>query len=180
MSEPYLGEIQAFAFPWANQGFNQTWAVCAGQTLAVSQYSALFALIGTTYGGNGTTTFNLPNLIGNIATSQGQGPGLTNRIIGEQLGWPNVTLTAQQIARHGHSLQVGIRSAPNAAPGPGTGGSTTAIDPDFNGFVASPVNTTLSPTAMAMTGGNGAHDNNQPTLAIVYCIALYGIYPNFG
>jgi len=179
MADPFIGEIQAFAFPWANQGFNQTWLVCAGQTLAISQYSALFSLIGTTYGGNGSTTFNLPNLIGNIAISQGQGPGLTNRIIGEALGWPNVTLTQQTIARHGHSLQLGVRAASGGNAGPGTGGATAAIDPDFNGFVASPVNTSLSQTAVAMTGGNGAHDNNQPTLAIVYCIAFTGIFPSF-
>jgi ribosomal protein S18 acetylase RimI-like enzyme len=108
MSDPFIGEIQAFAFPFAVGGFqNGQWAACLGQILPINSNTPLFSLIGTTYGGNGTTTFGLPNLNGHIVTSQGQGPGLSDRLLGETWGETQVTLMSQQMASHTHALQLG-------------------------------------------------------------------------
>jgi len=178
--DPFIGEIQAFAFPFASGGFqNGDWLPCSGQLLPIQQFSALYALIGTNFGGNGTTNFQLPNLNGTIAISQGQGPGLTPRVIGEKIGSPTVTLTQQQMAMHSHGLQLGSKTATGATAGPGTASNTVAIDPAFSGFVAPPGNTTLANIAMSRTGGGQPHDNTQPTMALVYCIAVVGVFPSF-
>ena len=179
MSTPFVGEIQAFPFPFAVQGFNQTWLPCAGQILSIQQFTPLFALIGTTYGGNGTTNFQLPNMVGTITNSQGDGPGLQPRVIGETLGSPTVALTTQEMASHVNSMQLGSNTAVGAAAGPGTASNMAAIDPSFNGFVAPPGNTTLAINAMSLTGLGQAHDNHQPTQAIVWCIAFAGQFPSF-
>ena len=101
MSEPFVGEIQIFGFNFPPRG----WAPCNGATLAIQQNTALFALLGTQYGGNGQTTFQLPNLMAQAACNQGQGPGLTPRDIGETFGSATVTLTSQQMPNHTHTLQ---------------------------------------------------------------------------
>ena len=179
MSDPYIGEIQAFPFTFAAQGFNQRWLPCFGQLLAIQQFTALFALIGTAFGGNGTTTFQLPNLAGFVTNGQGNGPGLQPRMIGESIGSATVGLTTGEMAMHTHGLQLGSKSAANAAPGPGTASNMAAIDPNFNGFVALPSTTNLAPNAMTLTGQGQPHDNTQPTQAIIWCIAFAGIYPSF-
>lgn len=179
MSDPYLGEIQAFPFPFALQGFNQAWLPCIGQTVSVQQYAALYSLIGTLYGGNGTTNFMLPNLNGAITNSQGNGPGLQPRVIGETMGSPTVSLSTSEMAIHTHGLQLGFATATGAAPGPGTASNMAALNPSFNGFVAPPSNVTLSLNAMTMTGTGQAHPNEQPTQALVWCIAVNGIFPSF-
>jgi microcystin-dependent protein len=179
MSDPYVGEIQAFPFPFAGGGFNQTWLPCLGQLLALQAFTPLYSLIGTYYGGNGTTNFALPNLNGSIAIGQGNGPGLTPRVIGETVGSPSVNLVSDQMARHTHTLQLGKTGAQNAVPGPGTASNMAAIDPGFNGFVAPPGNLTLSLNAVTMTGQGLPHDNTQPTQALVWCIAYAGIFPSF-
>jgi microcystin-dependent protein len=175
----YLGEIQAFAFPFATGGFNQSWLACAGQLLSIQQFAPLFSLIGTSYGGNGTTNFALPNLVGAVTNSQGTGPGLQPRIIGETLGSATVSLTTSTMASHTHGMQLGNATATGAAPGPGTASNMAAINPSNNGFVAPPSNTSFSQNAMSMTGSGQAHANNQPTQAIVWCIAVQGIFPSF-
>jgi microcystin-dependent protein len=180
VSDPYVGEIQAFPFPFATGGFNTAWLPCFGQLVAIQQFTALFSLIGTLYGGNGTTNFALPNLSGAITNSQGTGPGLQPREIGDMIGSAGVTLTTLEMPIHKHGFQMGSKLARDAAPGPGTTGSMAVIDPSFTGFVAPPSNTTLSPNAMALTGNSQAHPNSQPTQAIVWCIAYQGIYPSFG
>jgi microcystin-dependent protein len=175
----YLGEIQAFAFPFASGGFNQSWLPCAGQLLSIQQYPALFSLIGTSYGGNGTTNFQLPNMVGTISNSQGTGPGLEPRILGETLGAASVTLTTQTMAAHTHGLQLGNATAAGAAPGPGTASNMAAINPANNGFVPPPSSVTFSQNAMSMTGSGQGHPNIQPTQAIVWCIATQGNFPSF-
>jgi microcystin-dependent protein len=175
MSDPYLGEIQTFAFGFAPIN----WLPCDGRLVSIQQFAALFSLIGTNYGGNGTTNFALPNLVGSAAMSQGQGPGLSPRVIGEQVGSDTVTLTLQQIPAHKHGLQLGNRTATNGTPGP-TGSSNVAIDPTFLGFVAPPNTTTFAAPAMGLTGGSQPHPNDQPTLAMIYCICINGIFPTFG
>ena len=178
MSDPFIGEIQAFAFPFAVGGFqNGQWAACLGQLLSISSNPPLFSLIGTTYGGNGTTNFGLPNLNGHIVTSQGQGPGLTNRVLGETWGEPQVTLMSQQMASHSHALHLGTGAS--GAPSPTPSAGAVLLAPAFNGYVAPPSNTTFSTTAVGMTGGGQPHNNMQPTLVLVYCIALTGIFPSF-
>lgn len=180
MADPFVGEIQAFPFPWAIDGFNTTWLPCLGQLLPIQQYSPLFALIGISYGGNGTTNFALPNLNGAITVSQGQGPGLQNRILGKSIGAATVTLTSAQMASHTHAMQLGSKTAQGATAGPVAAGTTAAIDPSFNGFVAPPPNTTLAPNAITSTGQGLPHDNTQPTQALIWCIAYGGTFPVFG
>ena len=180
MSDQFVGEIQAFTFPFAVTGFNNAWLPCGGQLLSIQQYTALFALIGAYYGGNGTTNFALPNLNGSVAISQGQGPGLQTYVIGETVGSPTVTLIGDNMARHTHTLQLGDKTTQGGTAGPGTAGTTVAIDPKFNGFVAPPGNLTLVTNAVTLTGQNQPHDNMQPTQAIVWCIAFAGIFPTFG
>jgi microcystin-dependent protein len=180
MSDPYVGEIQAFPFPLATGGFNNAWLPCFGQLLAIQAYTPLFALIGTYYGGNGTSNFALPNLNGSVAISQGQGQGLQDRIVGEVVGTPTVTLFSNQMAQHTHTLQLGAKGAQGAAPGPGTASNMVAIDPNFNGFAPLPSTLTLAPNAVTLTGQSLPHDNTQPTQALIWCIAYAGIFPSFG
>jgi microcystin-dependent protein len=179
MSDPFIGEIQAFAFPFAAGGFqNGQWAPCMGQIVAIQSNTPLYSLIGTTYGGNGTTTFGLPNLNGHIVVSQGQGQGLTPRVLGEMFGETQVTLMSQQMAIHTHGLQLGSGTGGTPSPKPSPG--AVLLNPTFNGFVNPPSNTTFATTAVGLTGGGQAHDNMQPSLVLVYCIALFGLYPSFG
>jgi microcystin-dependent protein len=179
MSDPFIGEIQAFAFPFATGGFqNGQWAPCMGQILNITSNTPLFSLIGTTYGGNGSTTFGLPNLNGHIVVSQGQGLGLTPRVLGEMFGETQVTLNSQQMPSHIHGLQLGTGTGGTPTPTPSPG--AVLLNPVFNGFVNPPANTTFATPAVGMTGGSQPHANIQPTLVLVYCIALSGIYPSFG
>ncbi|MEW6644200.1 MAG: tail fiber protein [Pseudomonadota bacterium] len=173
MADPYLGEIQAFAFGF----YPNNWLPCDGRLLPLQQYAPLYSLIGTYYGGNGTTNFALPNLIGTVAMSQGQGPGLSNRMIGEQVGSNTENLTIPEMPMHTHGLQLGVATSEKTA-GP-TGTSNVAINPAFTGFVPPPSNTAFSPNAVTMSGGSQAHPNTQPTLAMIYCICTSGIYPTF-
>jgi microcystin-dependent protein len=180
VSDPYLGEIQAFPFSWApNNAFNGAWMPCLGQSLSVNQFAALYSLIGTLYGGNGTTNFNLPNLGGFVTNSQGNGPGLQPRVMGSTMGSGAVTLNLNQMAIHTHGLQIGSKSAANAAPGPGKASNMAMIDPIFTGFVVPPTTTTFATNGVSMTGQGLSHDNMQPTQAITWCICYNGIFPVF-
>ncbi len=182
MSYQFVGEIQAFPFPFALQGgFNNAWLPCLGQLLPIQAYTPLFALIGTYYGGNGTSNFALPNFSGSVAIGQGQGQGLSPRFIGETVGNPTETLMSAEMARHTHGLQLGSRSSASPQPGPGTASNLMAIDPGFNGYAAlSTNNTTLAPNAIATAGQGLSHDNMQPTQVLIWCIAYAGIFPSFG
>src|SRR5262245_2996958 len=137
MSQPYIGEIRMVGFNFAPLG----WALCNGQLLAISQNTALFSLLGTTYGGNGQTTFALPDLRGRIPIHQGQGPGLSNRVLGEVGGQESVALTSQQMPAHTHALL--------ASPSPGTTispvGSTWASSPSLAAYAdPAAINTAMS------------------------------------
>src|ERR1700676_4262613 len=134
MSSPFVAEIRPWALNFAPRG----WALAQGQILPISQYTRLFSLIGTYYGGNGTTNFQLPNMVGMVTNSQGTGPGLQPRDLGQSLGAATVNLTAPEMASHTHALQLGAAAAAGAAPGPGTASDMAAINPAFNGFVAPP------------------------------------------
>lgn len=170
MSEPFLAEIRVMPYNFAPTG----WASCDGQLIPISQNTALFSLIGTYYGGNGTSNFALPDLRGNLAMGQGQGPGLSGRVLGETVGTPSVTLLTQEMPSHSHGLMASITPAStspaNAAMSPtATGGG--------NVYRASGAAAPMAATAIGLSGGTQPHENRQPYLALTFCIALQGIFP---
>ena len=169
MSEPFVGEIRMFAGNFAPRG----WAFCDGQLLAVSQNDALFSLFGTIYGGDGRTTFGLPDLRGRIPLHQGQGPGLSERRLGSKGGAENVTLTTNQPASHTHDWNANTAAATDAAP---QGKVLAAGTPRL--FNPVDQNTDLASTTIASTGGSRSHTNLMPTLCVHFIIALVGIYPS--
>jgi microcystin-dependent protein len=180
MTSPFLGEIRPFAFNFAPQG----WALCAGQIISLSSNTALFSILGTTYGGNGQTTFALPDLRGRIAVGQGQGNGLQDWVLGEEIGEESVTLLNTEMASHTHTpdtrIQAGTTSMHNV---PQAGDylsrfntSTTAIGYTWNNPPLENA-TTLHPTFIGFTGGSQPHNNIQPVLTINYCICTSGVFP---
>lgn len=171
--DPYLGEIQVFAFGFAPRD----WLPCDGRVLPLQSNAPLFSLIGANYGGNGTTNFALPNLIGNLSMSQGQGPGLPDYVIGEPVGTAAVSLSVDEMPAHVHALQLLNRTSTGGKNQPAAG--TAVMDPSFNGFVDPPPLTTLAPVSVAPVGKSLPHANGQPTLAMMYCICVSGIFPQF-
>lgn len=178
--DPILCTVMPFPYNFIPKG----WMPCDGQVLPMSQYSAVYSLIGTTYGGDGRTTFGLPNLNGgsgsplSVVAGQGAGPGLTPRALGQHFGSDTVTLTEADLPPHSHSLSVFPEGADaSAAP---TAGDTW-ISTGANGYTGTPIQdaTSFAPGAIAPTGGSQPHENDQPTLGLVYCIAMQGIYPSF-
>ncbi len=177
MSTPFLGEIKIFSFDWAPKG----WALCNGQILSIQQNQALFALLGTNYGGNGVSTFALPNLLGRWVFGFGQGPGLSNYVQGEAIGAESVSLLGSQIPAHTHSVK--------AVAGPGAGPTTDPSNALWSNEVQqSPVqnlpystagpNTTLAANAIGTAGGSAPHENRPPFLVVSYAMALQGIFPS--
>ncbi len=177
--DEYIGIIKLFGGNFAPQG----WLYCDGSILNISQYSALFALLGTTYGGNGSSTFALPDLRGRAAIGQGQGPGLQNYQLGQVGGQETVTLVAGQLPSHNHML-MGSTSAANtnsptnavlAQASATTGGGDSA---DMNAYLTgSAPNTTMAANAIGVTGGNQPHENRSPYLALGYIICVEGVFP---
>ena len=164
MSTPYLGEIRLFAGNFAPVG----WALCQGQLLAISENDALFSLLGTTYGGDGQNTFALPNLSSRIPVHQGSG-----YVLGQAAGSETVTLVSAQLPSHGHQVNAVAGQGGTASPSNAVwaAGSIAAYSD------ASPT-VTMSPAAIAPSGGNQPHDNMSPYLVINFIIALEGIYPS--
>lgn len=174
MSEPFLGEIRMFAGNFAPRG----WALCNGQLLSIAQYSALFSLLATTYGGDGQVTFALPDLRGRVPMHWGQGPGLTNRVQGEASGTEDVTLLSMQMPAHTHMVQAHNGEANSS--GPGNALWANAVDGNsqqVSSYSTNTPNTTMAPQAIGMSGGNQPHQNMQPYLTVTFIIALEGIYP---
>lgn len=178
MVDAVLGEIRPFAGNYAPEG----WQLCAGQSLSVNEYQALFSLLGTRYGGNGVTTFNLPDLRGRLPVGQGQATGLTNRVAGQMGGASGVTLTEANMPAHTHSFSVsgtqGTSNAPStgaalAVPQAQPGGVIYAYAPPGTGTAQTFADDTIT-TAQA---GGQAHLNVMPFLAINYIIAVIGLYP---
>lgn len=170
-SSPYMGEIAIFCGNFEPQG----WAFCDGRELAISEHDALFTLIGTTYGGDGESTFCLPDLRGRAPMHSGQGAGLQNHILGEQAGTETVTLTVQQIPSHTHQLSVSTLPGTSSSPlgtVPADGGNGSAqYTPDTANLLKQPAQ------VLGLVGGNQPHENMQPYLVVNYIISLYGIYP---
>ena len=165
MSEPFLGEIVMFAGNFAPRG----WAFCNGQLLPISQNTALFSILGTTYGGNGQTTFALPDLRGRAPVHAGQGPGLSNYALGESTGVESITLTTGQMPAHQHA-----QPATNAEEG--TNRPSNAVPAKGGVYAGATDGTTLAPTTTA--GSSQPHSNIQPVLAVNFIIALEGIFPS--
>ena len=170
MSEPFVGEIRMFAGNFAPRG----WAFCDGQLLAVSQNDALFSLFGTIYGGDGRTTFGLPDLRGRIPLHQGQGPGLSERRLGSKGGAERETLTTNQLASHTHDWNANTANATTAAPQ----GKVLATPSGARLYAQVAQNTDLAASTIANTGGSQPHTNLMPTLCVNFIVALVGIYPS--
>lgn len=173
MSEPFIAEIRIFAGNFAPRG----WAFCDGQLLPISQNTALFSLIGTTYGGDGRTTTALPNLQGRLPMHPGRGPGLTARRLGQRGGTEMVTLSEQQMPSHTHTL----RAEDNLGFANSSSPNNAVIARASSGAGRAYKNTTSSLVGMngvQNTGGSQAHNNLQPFLAINFIIALVGLYPS--
>jgi microcystin-dependent protein len=172
--EGYIAEIRLFGGNFAPR----SWAFCQGQILSIAQNTALFSLLGTTYGGNGQTTFALPDLRGRVAVGTGQGPGLPVVDLGEQAGAPTVTLIATEMPAHNHTMQVHNDITGMAATG---AGNFVNSKTESGEAVASSSNSplaTANPATIGITGGSQPHNNMQPYLGLNYIICLEGIYPS--
>jgi len=167
MATPYLSEIRLVSFAFAPRG----WALCNGQIMSIQQNAALFALLGTTYGGNGIQTFALPNLQGRAVLGQGSGGG-SSYVVGEIGGEVNVTLTTQQMPAHTHIVQATSATA-NLKPAAGNASASSSDNP-----FAPTSNTTMNSNSLSSVGGNQAHPNLPPYLVMNYIIALAGIFPS--
>ena len=166
MSEPFLGQISIVGFNFAPRG----WAHCNGQLLPISQNTALFAILGTTYGGDGQTTFALPNLQDRAPMGTGQGPGLTPRVLGETGGGATHTLTLNEIPAHTHTQAVHTSTANTGTPSASVSAAQTA---------SAAYGAASNLVAMNdVAGGNQAHNNTQPYLGIYFVIAMQGIFPS--
>jgi microcystin-dependent protein len=176
MADPFVAEIRIFAGNFAPTG----WAFCNGQIMAISQNTALFSLLGTTYGGNGQSTFALPNLQGSAPLQAGQGSGLSQRVLGEPGGQPGVTLLPTEMPAHTHTLQANaiggdVNSPANAVWAKAhTGKSPINV---YNDSVATN-STTMNPGMLAAAGGSQPHNNMPPYLALNFIIALQGVFPS--
>jgi len=179
MVQSFVGEIRMFG-----GGFNPAgWQLCNGQLVNISDYEALFTLIGTTYGGNGTTNFALPDLRGRIPIGQGNGSGLTPRVIGQNGGQETVTLTSQQMPSHGHAFYASPAKAsltnfsgnlPGAVISPLAG--EFYVNPNAN---PAPAVGTLLAGSLGVMGGSQGHDNMMPTQCVSFIISMFGIFPQF-
>ncbi len=173
MAEPFLGEIKAFGFNFPPNG----WAQCNGQVMPISQNTALFSLLGTMYGGDGVTTFALPDLRGRVGVHAGQGAGLSNYSQGEVAGTESVTLTVGQLPVHSHNLVASTSSGNTADPsGAFLAKEATGVTAIYGNGVAG--NATLAAGSVTGGGGGQPHSNLQPFLVLNFCIALNGIFPS--
>jgi microcystin-dependent protein len=169
MSQPFVGEIRMFGGNFAPSG----WMMCQGQLLAISEYDTLFNLIGTTYGGDGQSTFALPDLQGRVPLHQGQ--GITqNYLIGQKAGVESLTLTTQQIPVHTHSLL----ATTNVASQTGPGNNILAASNTTRDYIGDVPNVNLAASAVLQVGGSQPHDNMQPFLVITFIISLFGVFPH--
>ena len=170
MSEPFVGEIRMFAGNFAPRG----WAFCDGQLLAVSQNDALFSLLGTIYGGDGRTTFGLPDMRGRIPIHAGSGPGLSPRRLGAKAGAEKVTLTVNQLPSHTHPVRAVTTTATDNNPQ----GKLTAESPSISAYAEVDQSANMATGSITSTGGSRSHTNLMPYLCVNFIIALVGIYPS--
>ncbi len=169
MSDQFVAEIRIFPFNFPPTG----WAFCDGQILPISQNTALFSLLGTTYGGNGTSNFSLPDMQGNAPMQQGQGQGLSLRDLGEMSGTPNVTLLQTEMPIHNHGAGVSQADGIDQTPA----NSQLATGVGIGQYAPPGAMTQLANNVLAPYGGSLPHNNMQPYLTLNFCIALQGIFP---
>lgn len=171
---------EAFGFDFAPRG----WALCAGQTLSIAQNQALFALLGTTFGGNGMTTFNLPDLRGRVGVGFGQGPGLSPYDLGAAGGEEAHQLVSGEVPSHSHAVNAVRSGQANGTNIPasnvlmGSGYALEASNPVENIYSSAAPSVAMGAGAVGTAGGNAAHENRMPFLTINYCIALMGVFPS--
>ena len=174
MADPFIAEIRIFPFNFAPKG----WAFCNGQIIPLAQNTALFSLLGTTYGGDGKSNFALPNLQGSFVMGHGRGPGLSERYQGESGGAASVTLLASEMPAHSHQLMATASPTSSSPAGnamsPAVAPPSTAV-PVYRGSPTNKVN--MAADAVAIAGSSLPHNNRQPYLALNFCIALQGVYP---
>lgn len=171
MSDQFVAEIRIFPFNFPPTG----WAFCDGQLMPISQNTALFSLLGTTYGGDGKSTFALPDMQGNVPMQPGQGQGLSDRVLGEMSGVESITLLVSEIPVHTHQLRASIEPGDNRLPS-----ATVTLATSTGAFAyvgGSPQLTTMAFQALPPAGGGLPHNNMQPYLTLNFCIALQGIFP---
>jgi microcystin-dependent protein len=177
MSDQFVAEIRIFPFNFAPTG----WATCDGQTMPISQNTALFSLLGTTYGGDGKSTFALPDLRGSAPMQPGQGSGLSLRDLGQIGGSDSVTLLTTEIPVHTHTAQVSNATATLAAPAGNVPAriaySTGTQSGTGVAYSANTPTVQMAPQALSIAGGSQPHNNLQPYLTLTFCIALQGIFP---
>jgi microcystin-dependent protein len=176
MSTPYIGEIRMFSF--GARGAPNGWQACDGSLLSIAEYDAFYALIGTTYGGDGQVTFGVPDLRGRLPIHQGTGPGLSTYVIGQKAGSETVTVLQTQMPAHTHTMAATSAAATAVTPGtallPGAVSGDTFYVNNIAGNVAAP----MSAQMLTVAGGSQPHENTMPTLTVQYCIATQGIFPS--
>ena len=170
MGQPYVGEIRMFAGNFAPNG----WMFCEGQTLPISENDVLFQLIGTTYGGDGESTFNLPNLASRVPIHMGTGPDGTTYQIGEAAGTEQETLSIQQIPNHTHTFLASANTASVLSPN----GNVTGDDNATQVYRPGPATVQFNTQAITPVGGSQPHENTQPFLCINFIISLFGVFPS--
>ncbi len=172
MSEPFIGEIRMFGGNFAPRG----WALCDGQLLRIADNSALFSLLGTIYGGDGRTTFGLPDLRGRVPVHMGQGPGMTNRRIGQRAGAETVTLSTAELPSHTHAMGASSQAGTSAGPAAAVP-AAVGLTAQYSTAGASPGNE-MNAAAIGAAGGGQAHTNVQPFQCVNFIIALTGLFPS--
>jgi len=173
MSNPFVAEIRIFPFNFPPTG----WAFCNGQLLPISQNTALFSLLGTTYGGDGKSNFALPNLQGSAPMHPGQGPGLSLHDLGETGGSPTVTLLESELPSHSHTVGCNSGAGSQGSPAGGIWAASSGGRTPPPSYSDATPNVQMSSSALGVTGGNQPHNNMQPYLTLNFCIALQGVYP---
>lgn len=175
MSDPYIGEIRLFAFPRVPDG----WLACDGQSLPISQYDTLYAILGTTYGGDGIQTFNLPDLRGRVPLGQGQAPGGAAYVLGEVDGEDEHTLIQTEMPAHSHSLLGSTVTADTPTPGTAVHLATASTGNLYAPATGAAPYEVMAP-CVTVTGQSVAHNNIMPTVVSNYCICINGIFPSQG
>lgn len=173
MSTPYIGEIRMFGFGRTPIG----WQACDGSLLPISLYETLFVLIGTTYGGDGQSTFAVPDLRGRLPIHQGQGSGLSDYVIGQMAGTENVTVLTTQMPAHTHVMVATTGASTAITPGPALLPGSVSGDTFYVNTVTGNTAAAMSDQMLTMSGGSQPHENCMPTLTVQYCIATEGIFP---